>query len=200
MKIISQSSDEMVLKDGNLATMFIGAAFIVAGGLVWFKGHTSSPYAIWIALAMVAVGLGLILFGSAITVTANKAKGQLFYQKKRLIGGQNTTYAVSDILRIETRKQWRMENAANTGNQNAGMQQPQQVLVAQSVIVFKSGKELPLDHQKTSSTTSIGGAVLMSGQGKESAMAYQVANFLNVPFQEIAPPPMFGGGMQINIG
>jgi hypothetical protein len=197
MKIITQTADEMVLKEGNLTSTMIGVAFIVVGGVVEYKGHASSPIAIWIALAMVVVGIGLILFGSAITVTANKKTGQLFYQKKRVIGGQNTTYAVSDVLRIETRKQWRMENAGNQGNQNAAPPQP--VLVAQSVIVFKNGREVPLDHQKTSSTTSVGGAVLMSGQGKESAMAYQVANFLNVPFQEIAPPS-FGGGMQINIG
>jgi hypothetical protein len=37
----------------------------------------------------------------------------------------------------------------------------------------------------------------MGGQGAEVAMAVQVANFLGVPFQEIAPPSF--GGMQINL-
>lgn len=197
MKITSQTADQMVLQEGNLSSTLIGVAFIAVGGVVWFKGHSSSPIAIWIALALVVVGVGLILFGSAITVTANKATDKLFYQKKRVIGGKNTTYAVSDVLRIETRKQWRIENQGDAGNQNTQMPQP--MLVAQSVIVFKSGQEVPLDHQKTSSTTSVGGAVLMSGQAKESALAYQLANFLNVPFEDIAPPN-FGGGMQINIG
>jgi hypothetical protein len=71
------------------------------------------------------------------------------------------------------------------------MQQP--VLVAQSVIVFKDGREVPLDHQKTSSTTTIGSAVLMGGQGAETAIAAQVAKFLNVPFLEIMPPNMSAG-------
>ena len=152
---------------------------------------------IWVALALAVVGIALILFSSAITVNANKKSGQLLYQKKRLIGGNSTTYAISDILEIQTRKQWRMENTGGSGNQQAST--PQQVLVAQSVIVFKDGREVPLDHQKTSSTTSIGSAVLMSGQGKESAMAAQVASFLNVPFQDIAPPMGMGGGLQINL-
>jgi hypothetical protein len=65
---------------------------------------------------------------------------------------------------------------------------PQPVLVSQSVIVFRNGRELPLDHRKTASTTSVGSVVLMEGQGAEAALASQVANFLNVPFQEIAPP------------
>jgi hypothetical protein len=73
---------------------------------------------------------------------------------------------------------------------------PQPQLVAQSVIVFKDGRELALDHQKTSSTTSVGGVSVMSGQGAESAIAAQVAQFLNVPFEEIMPPNM-GSGMNI---
>jgi Tfp pilus assembly PilM family ATPase len=167
---------------------------VVAGPFVWYFLHESNPVVVWIALALVVIGVVVILFASSITVTANKANGKLSYQKKRLVGAQNYTYAISDVFRIETRKQWRMENRSQPGNQGAPAQQP--VLVAQSVIVFKDGKELALDHQKTSSTTQIGGAVLMSGQANESAMAAQVAQFLNVPFEEIAPPNM-GSGMNI---
>ncbi len=197
MKIISQTADQLVLQEGSASGMIVGILFVIAGAAVGYLGRSSNANSIWIALGLVVVGIGVILFSSSITVNANKASGQLFYQKKRLIGGSNTTYAISDILRIETRKQYRMENTANSGNQGASTPQP--MLVAQSVILFKDGREVPLDHQKTSSTTTVGSAVLMSGQGKETAMAAQVANFLNVPFQEIAPPP-FGGGVQINIG
>jgi hypothetical protein len=147
-------------------------------------------------LALVAAGVGLILFSSSISVNANRASGQLFYQKKRLIGARSRTYRTADILRIETRKQWRTENTANAGNR-PDVSTPQQLLVAQSVIVFKDGREVPLDHQKTSSSMSVGSVVLMGGQGAEVAMAVQVANFLGVPFQEIAPPSF--GGMQINL-
>jgi hypothetical protein len=38
---------------------------------------------------------------------------------------------------------------------------------------------------------------MMSGSGKEVAIATQVASFMGVPFQEIAPPNGMGG---INIG
>jgi hypothetical protein len=65
--------------------------------------------------------------------------------------------------------------------------------VAQLVIVFKSGSELMLDHQKTSSTTAVGSMVVTGGQAKESAIAAQVAEFLGVPFQEVMPPNMSSG-------
>ncbi|MGD0774030.1 MAG: hypothetical protein ABSC05_14530 [Candidatus Solibacter sp.] len=196
MKIISQSADELVLKEGGASGIAIGVVFVAAGLAVGIFLHASNAYAIWIALALVVVGIVAICLSSSITVGANKATGKLSYQKKRLIGAQDSTYAIADVLRIETRKQWRVENSAPSGNQNVSVPQP--VLVWQSVIVFKDGRELPLDHQKTSSQTSVGDVVLMGGQGAEVAMAARVAEFLHVPFQEIVPPDFGMGG--INIG
>jgi hypothetical protein len=59
----------------------------------------------------------LILFSSSITVNANKATGQLRYQKKRLLGAQSTTYAIADVFRIETRiptRTWRSARSQST--------------------------------------------------------------------------------------
>jgi len=191
MKITTVSASELELKEGGTAGIVVGVALVIAGVLVGYYLHNSNSFVIWIALALGAAGIAAILFSSSITVNASKATGQLRYQKKRLVGAQDTTYAIGDIFRIETRKQWRMQNDPSSGGQGQQMQQP--VLVAQSVIVFKDGREVALDHQKTSSTTSIGSTVLMGGQGAETAIAAQVAKFLNVPFQEIAPPNMSAG-------
>jgi hypothetical protein len=191
MKIASQSADEMVLEEGSTSGMVVGVACIIAGALVgYFPGQTS-PIAIWIALGLSVVGIVVVLFSSSITVIANKKSNQISYRKKRLVGAQNATYGMAEIFRIETRKQWRVENTPPAQNQGESIPQP--MLVAQSVIVFKDGRELALDHQKTSSTTTIGSAVLMGGQGAETAMASRLAEFLNVPFQEIMPPNMSSG-------
>jgi len=197
MKITTLSADELELKEGGTTGIVVGAALVIAGVFIGYRLHNANSYVVWIALALGAAGIAAILFSSSITVNASKATGQLRYQKRRLVGAQDTTYAIADVFRIETRKQWRLQNTPSSGGQDANMQQP--VLVAQSVIVFKDGREVALDHQKTSSTTSIGSAVLMSGQGAETAMAAQVAKFLNVPFQEIAPPNM-GAGINIISG
>jgi Tfp pilus assembly PilM family ATPase len=194
MKITNLTADQMELKEGGAAGVAIGIAFVVAGVLAGYFLYDSNAYAIWIGLAIVAVGVAVTLFSSSITVNANRTSGQLRYEKKRLIGAQNSTYAIADVFRIETRKQWQMQNAPASGDQRPPMQQP--MLVAQSVIVFKDGRELALDHQKTSSSTQVGGMVLTGGQRNETAMAAQVAKFLDVPFEEIAPPNM---GMGINI-
>jgi hypothetical protein len=202
MKIVSQSSDEMVLHEGSFQGIAVGIACVAAGVLGAYFLHSTKPLAVWIGLAAVMLGVGVICFASSINVDATKSTDQLVYEKKRLVGAKTETYKISEVLRIETRKQWRIDNAAPPNRQTANPPQP--VLVAQSVIVFKSGKELPLDHQKNSSSMQMGAAVLMSGQGAETAMANRVAAFLGVPFQEIMPPNMMGmgmsGGLNIQIG
>jgi len=197
MKIVSQSADALVLQEGAATGIALGVIFVVAGLAAGVFLHATSPVAIWIALALVVAGLAIVGFSSSITVSANKPAGTLSYRKKRLIGGQDSTYAIADVLRIETRKQWQIQNSPPAGDQNVSVPQP--VLVWQSVIVFKDGRELPLDHQKTSSQTTVGSVVLMGGQGAEVAIANHVAEFLDVPFLEIEPPD-FGmgiGGIQI---
>jgi hypothetical protein len=203
MKIVSQSSDEMVLHEGSLQGMAIGILCVIAGVLGAYFLHSTKPIAVWIGLGAVLLGVAVICLASSITVGVTKSKDQLVYEKKRIVGAKSDTYKISDVLRIETRKQWRMEGAGAPPNRGTA-NPPQPILVAQSVIVFKSGKELPLDHQKNSSSMQVGGAVLMSGQGSETAMANRVATFLGVPFQEIMPPNMMGmgmsGGLNIQIG
>lgn len=200
MKIVTQTKDELLLKEGSASGIIVGVAFILAGMSVGIYLRSTSKYAVLLAVGVAALGIVVILMSSSITVDINKTSGQISYQKKRLIGGSSNTFAIADVFRIETRKQWQLQNAGapNQGNPgNAGANMPQPVLVAQSVIVFKSGQEIPLDHQKTASTMSVGSAVLMSGQGAEAAIANTVATFMGVPFQEIVPPTM---NMGINMG
>jgi hypothetical protein len=191
MKITSQSADELALSEGSMSGMIAGAVFLVAGVLAGIFLRHSNSVALWIGLALVVVGIAVILFSSSITLVINKTRGQVAYSKKRLVGGESSTYPISDIFRIETRKQWQLQNTGQSGNQGGAT--PQQVLVAQSVMVFKNGRELALDHRKTSPSTTVGGMVLMGGQGAETAIAAQVAKFLDVPFQEIMPPNMSSG-------
>jgi hypothetical protein len=195
MKIISQTADELVLKEGDAKGILAGIALVLVGIGVAFYAHLSASVELWIALAVFVVGLALIFLSSSIAVDINKTSGQIAYQTKRLIGGSGAMYAVADVLRIETRKSWRMQNSNVSSGR--GMSVPRQVLISQSIIVFKDGQELPLDHQNSASSMSVGPAVMMGGSGKEVAIANQIATFLGVPFQEIAPP---GGPIGINIG
>ncbi len=159
MKVIRQTGDQMVLKDGNAASVIIGILLIVAGGGAFYYVRSSSGIVgILVAAGLLVAGVLLSLLSTSITVTLDKARGQIGYEKKRLTGLRSATYAVADVLRIETRKEWHVQNSTVNGRSI-----PQQTLVAQSVIIFKDGQQLPLDHIKNGSTSVNG--ILMSGQG-----------------------------------
>jgi hypothetical protein len=182
MKMIRRTEDEMVLQEGAASGIVVGVVFVLAG-----MGAGIFLHPVWIGVGLGAVGVAIGLFSSSITVVANRRSGELVHLRTRLVGKKSATYAIGDVFRIETRKEWRVENTASS----QGQQTP--TIVAQSVIVFKNGSEVALDHQKSSSTTTLGAVALVSGQGNETAMAAQVAEFLGVPFLEIAPPGMGGG-------
>ena len=92
-------------------------------------------------------------------------------------------YAAQDALRVELRQSMQMVQGVRSQNGTASM--PHEVLKRQSVIVFKDGRELPLENIKSSSGAAVGSVVLMGGAGKELSIANQVAGFLNIPFQEV---------------
>jgi len=187
MKIVNQTTDELALKEGNAQGIIFGIILVIAGVALGVYSHFAIGATLWIALALFVVGLLLILMSSSIEFSVSKSSGQ------------TATYAINNVLRIETRKSWRMEGSNNMGQNTMSM--PRQVLISQSVILFKDGQELPLDHQSGGSTMSMGPAVMMGGSGKEVAIANQVATFLGVPFQEIAPPSGgMGMGRGINVG
>jgi hypothetical protein len=194
VKIIRQTTEELVLQEGSTSGLIVGGALAVAGIAAAVVFASKGIIALGIAAALVVVGAVIVLFASSITVSANRRNGQMVYEKKRIAGAQTKAYSIADVFRIETRKQWRVNNSGPNDNQAAAT--PQMQLVAQSVIVFKNGSELPLDHEKVSSTTQVGSMVLTGGQANETATAAQVAQFLNVPFQEIMPPNM-GSGINI---
>jgi hypothetical protein len=196
MKITNQTADALALKEGDATGVMMGIVLVLVGvGLgVYTRFVVGTP--LWFALGLFVVGLVVVFMSSSITVDINKTSGQIVYQTKRIIGGKSATFAIGDVLRVETRKSWRTESS-NTGG-NRGISVPREVLFSQSVIVFKDGQELALDRAKSSSSgMSIGPGVMMSGSGKEVAIANQVATFMGVPFQEVAPP---NGPMSINIG
>jgi hypothetical protein len=61
LKIISQSADELVLKEGSASGLVAGVAFVIAGVLAWDFLHRSNSIVIWIAPELVAVGIAAIL-------------------------------------------------------------------------------------------------------------------------------------------
>lgn len=181
MKIISQTPDELVLKESRAKEITLGVLlllFLLAIEIFENANYGSPSYGTGILLPLLtfAAGVLVFLFSSFIRVDLNKTTEQITYQKKRLIGTKRQQFAILDVVRIETRRRQVYRNRS-------------QKLMTQSVLIFKDGTELPLDHEIGSSLElRSSSGVLMGAPGTETTTASTVASFLGVPFQEIAPP------------
>jgi hypothetical protein len=181
MKIISQTADELLLKESRAKEITLGVLLLlfflaIEIGENSIPGSLSYGTGMLIPILFFVAGILVFLFSSFIRVDLNKTTGQIIYQEKRLIGTKTQQYNISDVLRIETRRrlQWHRRN---------------QELKTQSVLIFKDGAELPLDHEIGSSfILRSSSGLLMGAPGTETKTATTVASFLGVPFQEIAPP------------
>ncbi len=193
MKIITQTSDQMALKDGNATGLIFGVVITIGAGFAAYSFYSTAGMSnqVWISIAVAVIGLIVLLTSASIAVNIDKTQNQIFFQKKRLIGTTSRAYSTQDVLRVELRK-------AFTGASSTVGTVRRQTLSYQSVIVLKDGSELPLENMKNSGSGGIGAGVLMGGTGKELSMSSQVANFLGVPFQEVGPgsaPTILGPGI-----
>ena len=195
MKITSQTADELVLKDGRGFNFLFSFAFMILAAVFGFAMYSSGTRGSVSLLPAGAVVFGPLWFllVPSIAVDIKKGENQIFYQKKRPIGTRNATYAISDVARIEARKQWKIEQVQNMQqNRTIPIGSPSRYgrleMIIQAVLVFKDGKELPLETATGSYSQSTGSSEATAE--KEASIAQKVAEFLGVPFQEIEPPQM----------
>lgn len=182
MKILKQTTDEMVLKDGSVLSGLIGGIiFAGLGGFVLYLNHIDTV-AILVGIIFAIAGLVQIFFATSTTITVNKGRGQLFLQKRGLIKNQLKSYAIADIDRIEMRNDFQTQHSTIQGRIYM-----RPVIIYQSVFVMKDGTELPLGGIKTPRQVSgIGSpSILRSGESKEVAVGQQIATFISIPFQKI---------------
>ncbi len=199
MKIASQTPDELILKDSGIFRFVFGGGFVVFSLVFAYMMYASGTQdtALLIPVVPFLIGLLSLLLIPSTIIDFNKATGQIAYQKKRLAGSKTTPYAIADVDRLETRGQWQVQRTQNATQRGVGMgssMDERLVLMARSVLIFKDGRELPLDMASGTATQSTGSSLAITGS--EASIAKQVADFLNVPFREIEPPNISGMPMQ----
>jgi hypothetical protein len=183
MKIASQTSDQMVLKDSNYWGVFIAVITIFFGFFFDFFGATTGSGSFGIGdiilwIIALAVAFTAIFMNPSFMLAINKSDGTIFFHMKRIVLSKTATYQIGNIARIELRKVYR--NTSKGGTE----------VVTQSVIIFKDGSEIPLEGKKAEKPMGAFGVVMggdSAKQTKELSTSQQVASFINVPFQEISP-------------
>lgn len=188
MKILEESDRKIVLKDSNWGGLIFGA--VITLGSLYFA-YQSNPFALEFDIKTLIfpgiflfVGLLLLLTSNITTITLDKSANKIDFNKKGILGARNKNYPLNQIIKVDMREQIVISRSTNS-NQGFNPGTPQ--LQFQTVLVFKDGTEIPLDHLKSPSTSNIGGVTIMGGVGTEQVIGQKIATFLGVPFQKISP-------------
>lgn len=173
MKIVNQNINEMFLKEGNTPCILFGLLFIIVGSGVLLLAHSLPIIPTLILLLFIIIGLAVIFLTSSIEIKINKITGNITYINKRLVGANTKLYLISDIIGIQTYKNWARDSHGRT-------------LLFRSVFVFKDGSQLPIDHPKSSgnSIAVLGLTKPLIDMNSSAYVGNQIAVFMNIPFKE----------------
>ena len=212
---VTESPDEMIFS-GSFAPIFVLGALCVAialSGCIVYGFYQSvlvqtfsnslriSPLLLQIiAISLLAfflvLGLLVMFLNSKTTLVRSKHRGQIFLQTETWLGSTKIrkTYNISDVLRVELRRETRMEKVLY-GRGRPGrvspiavfiahkLTEPEPVLYQSSIIVFKDGGELLLGRMRTLSPMGSLGPIAVETIGVP-LVAHHVATFLGVPSEE----------------
>jgi hypothetical protein len=178
MNVTRLSEDELELRDRSpILVIIVGAGFFVAGlffeALVYLAGSAQQGgdavlfrIFFWLGLTAILIGILLLLYDRTLILNANRSSGRLRCQWVRVFGSRSKTYLFADVGRIEKRKIYSNDPDPDTMSD---------AWCFIYVIVFRHGKDLWL-----------GGTIQPSRFSQETATAVQLAEFLNVPFLNLA--------------
>ena len=196
MKIIKQTTDELVTKDSGGSYVF-GVLFLligIGGIYLYFKNGQPALVAIIVPAVFTIAAIFMILKKTTTIVDINKTTGKISFNRNSLIGSQSSEYDIANAQSIELRES--SYTTTNTMNQPQGISfgnnyNTNRVLTHQTVLLMKDGTELPLESIKSSNNSSfsvmgVQTGVLMGGRGQMFAQSNAVAQFIGVPFNDIA--------------
>lgn len=177
MKIVTENSDLMVIKSGNLFGYTIGGVFILLGLVILlqpkdFVINTDIPW--WVALFIIILGSFSIVLPTIDYITFDKRANKLGIRQKNIFLSRSNNYKLSQIKEME------MRSVPNGGRQGGYSQR--------LLCVLKSGEQIILP-TKSSTLMLRAGAVSFNLSSVES-VGRKIANFLNIPFIDKGIPTL----------
>lgn len=186
MNILSQTDNEMHLKDKGAASYLVGSIFLCVAAVFTFA---PVPWPLSMKLLLVipfwCAGLGLILFVPTIIVDIHKNEGQIRLRKKRLfitLQGDDQTYQLSDVAKVIYRESWRQDQSRSSQSNGVHLFQ-QRSLYQQIFFGLNNGEKVSMSLNKRPASIGIGPFSFMLHRDRERNHAEQVAAFLNIPLE-----------------
>ena len=189
MKIISQTPDQMIIADPSASGWIYGAVIMILGLIVgYFALSQKQEVTTIVTIGFLIVGFVVIMLNKSRTTTINKTSGQIILQKKSIIGSTSFNYAIADVAQVEIRERVSFRNPSP---RSSGMALPRPNIVHQTILVFKDGTSVALEHAHSGPRVGIDimGIPVSTELGRDNvtSIAEVIAMFIGVPFQNSGP-------------
>jgi|GEM_PF-1012247 len=182
MRISKETSDILVIKDGNLIVFILGFLFALFGFLrILNLAFATEPNKMPISLAcfFLLLGVFVLIVNKTKSLTFDKASNKLTIKSKAFIKKSSEEYDINKIKEVQLR-QFYYNNENINSPERLGNAQP-----SISYLIF-----LILDNDQEIQLNEGSGSVKLMGMRlpMEANIAKKIAAFLNIPIQEIIPP------------
>jgi hypothetical protein len=187
MKITEQSASQLVLKSSGVIGMIVGVFLVLIGAILLylnFAPSSTTHAGIWIPAGIIAVGILVFLFSKSDTITFDKDQKMMTFAKSGITGKSSKQYSLDDIVGVEIVEEYRTQTIRE-GNGNS-VTRPERY--ERLSLVMKDGGRVAINSAQAGSGMAMGGISL--GPDRETGMAQQIATFLGVPFNRVAPGMM----------
>jgi hypothetical protein len=170
MKIALESPSRMVLENHEYMTYFIGAFCIVIGVALAF--FLRNPLPIVFGMMFVLVGIFVLVSTKVLTVTLDKATGKGNITSRGIIGSESKDVDLGKVRKI-------------TLNRTVGRYSRGAIIYGYFVnFVLDSGESVPF--KMANYPTGIINQII-SPEEKRKESAKQIADFIGVPMEFVAP-------------
>ncbi len=192
MKITLENPSRMVLIDHNYMMYIFGAAFFLIGAYFGYSYMSTSLMTAGAGGLFALIGIAIVATSKMLTITLDKATGKGTIALKGIIGGGSRDIELSKVKKLTLRKQTRTTYTSSRSSSGvsfgSGMSSGMRIEFDYTIgFVMDTGEELPFKLANISSGVN---NVLISPDEKEMNFAKQIADFLGVQLEFVAPPSM----------
>ena len=182
MKIIQETSSQMVLKQSGLGASIFGVLFFIIGlGVFVFFSRQNIMAARLIGGVFALVGVFVFVTAKTITITIDKAQNKCNFFSVTLIGKKSQDVALDQIKEVSLE-----EKITNNSNSNGSQNQINYTIV----FYLQDGEGIPIPIGSSTDSISINGLPMgeMLGRNKNIVFCNKIAAFIGVPFADRRPP------------
>ena len=176
MKISIENPSRMVLLDHNYTAYVAGAGLFIVGGYFGVSYLSTNMLAAGAGALFALIGIAIVATSKMLTITLDKTTGKGTIELKGIIGSGSRDLELGKIKKLTLNK------IISSQTRNRGTHSEYFVN-----FVLDTGESLPFKLANVSAGMT---GMIMSPDEKETRFVKQVADFLGVPMEFVAPPSM----------